>query len=79
MRWIVKTTLDGRVFDDVACDGRPTIPETGAEILIPVDDHYASGVVSEVAVDESQTPAVLRIICLTPDAFAKERGTPVES
>ena len=69
MRWIVKTSLDGRVFDEVVCDGRPTIPENGAEILIPTDDHYAAGVVSEVAVDESQTPAVLRIMCLNPAAF----------
>ena len=71
MRWIVKTSLDGRVFDDVVCEGRPTIPEHGAEILIPVDDHYASGVVSEVSVDEHQSPAVLRITCLSPGVFVK--------
>ena len=71
MRWIVKTSLDGQVFDDVVCEGRPSIPEQGAEILIPVDDHYASGVVSEVSVDEQQSPAVLRLTCLNPDAFVK--------
>ena len=70
MRWIVKTSLDGRVFDDVACDGRPAIPENGAEILIPINDHYASGMVSDVSVDERQTPAILRITCLSPHAYA---------
>lgn len=63
MRWIVKTTLDGTLSDEVHCDGRPPIPECGAQILIPVADHYASGVVYETSVDESQVPAVLRIIC----------------
>jgi len=71
MRWIVKTSLDGQVFEDVICEGRPSIPERGAEILIPVNDHYASGVVSEVSVQENNVPAVLRITCLNAAAFAK--------
>jgi hypothetical protein len=63
MRWIVKTTLNGTLSDEVHCDGRPPIPERGAQILIPVADHYVSGVVYETTIDERQVPAVLRIIC----------------
>ena len=71
MRWIVKTSLDGRVFYDVTCEGRPPIPERGAEIFIPVDDHYESGVVSEVSVEESRSPAVLRVTCFNAETYAK--------
>lgn len=71
MRWIVKTSLNGEFFDDVVCDGARMVPEDGCNVLIPVDGHYTSAVVSEVTVDKSQTPALLRIVCLSPEAFVK--------
>lgn len=69
MRWIVKTSLDGRVYDDVFCDGPPPIPENGAGVLIPVDGRFVAGVVSETSVQQNQEPAVLRITCLNPSAY----------
>lgn len=71
MRWVVKTSLDGRIYDEVSCEGTPTIPEDGAHLLIPVDGRYVSGVVSEISIDQNHDPAVLRITCLNPDAHVK--------
>lgn len=71
MRWIMKTSLDGIVYDDVMCEGAPPIPEDGTTLLLPVDGHYTLGVVAETSIDRKRDPAVLRITCLNPDAFDK--------
>ena len=71
MRWVVKTSLDGKIYDDIACEGPPPIPDDGANLLLPIDGHYVPGVVAETSVDESHCPAVLRIVCLNPHAYAK--------
>lgn len=73
MRWIVKTSLDGQVFDELLCDGPPCVPESGCSLLIPVGAHYEEGIVSEIEMDQKQTPALLRIVCLRPDTYARSQ------
>ena len=73
MRWIVKTTLDGQVFDELLCDGPPCVPESGCNLLIPVGSHYEEGIVSEIEMDQKQSPALLRIVCLRPETYARSQ------
>ena len=71
MRWVVKTSLDGRVYDEMLCDGTPPIPDNGSKLLVPVDGRFVAAVVTETSVEQNQQPAILRITCVSPEAFAK--------
>jgi len=71
MRWIIKTSFDGTVYDDLMCDGEPPIPDNGANLLVPLSGSYTPGVVVETSVDRSQCPAVLWIVCCNPAAYAR--------
>lgn len=67
MRWLVKASLDGVYCDEFSGKGIPIIPDEGAEVMLPsADGSFVPGVVSEVKVDQSTSPAVLRIICFSP-------------
>ncbi|WP_428306178.1 hypothetical protein [Lacipirellula sp.] len=67
MRWIVKTLLDGVYCDEFQAEGDPIIPVDGSEIMISTDgDRFISATVTEIDVDKSKSPAVLRIICCSP-------------
>ncbi len=73
MRWLVKTSLDGIYCDEFRGEGVPVIPDEGTELMLPAGDGaFVPGVVSEVNVDQSHSPAVLRIVCVSPDQADKE-------
>lgn len=69
MRWVVKTSLDGAYCDELIGEGSPAVPEQGAELMLPTSSGaFVPGIVSEVEMDQSQSPAVLRIICVSPES-----------
>lgn len=66
MRWIVKTSLDGAYCDEFHAEGDPIIPVDGSEVMISADgNRFLPATVTEIKVDKSRPPAVLRIICCT--------------
>ncbi len=71
MRWVVKTSIDGIFIDDVFCVGEPLVPGKGSMVLIAVEGRYDPGVVIEVQIDKTQHPAVMQVICLSPEAYSK--------
>lgn len=67
MRWVIKTSLDGAYCDEFSRDGVPVIPDEGANLMLPTENGvFVPGVVAKVQINQSRSPAVLRILCVSP-------------